>query len=157
MSPEQATGDQAVGASTDTYALGSVLYEMLVGDPPFAGSTAQAVLGKIIAGKRVSATEERPSVPANVDAAIRKALEKLPADRFTSAQDFGKALGDENFRYGELASAGVGVTGGGSLERPGRGRAGPVVFYPLAPSTRGGRGRSGSPCTSTNNILCRSP
>jgi len=106
MSPEQATGDQAVGASTDTYALGSVLYEMLVGDPPFAGSTAQAVLGKIIAGKRVSATEERPSVPANVDAAIRKALEKLPADRFTSAQDFGKALGDENFRYGELATAG---------------------------------------------------
>ena len=109
MSPEQATGDQAVGASTDTYALGSVLYEMLVGDPPFAGSTAQAVLGKIIAGKRVSATEERPSVPANVDAAVRKALEKLPADRFTSAQDFGKALGDENFRYGELATAGADV------------------------------------------------
>ena len=109
MSPEQATGDQAVGASTDTYALGSVLYEMLVGDPPFAGSTAQAVLGKIIAGKRVSATEERASVPANVDAAIRKALEKLPADRFTSAQDFGKALGDENFRYGELATAGADV------------------------------------------------
>ena len=94
MSPEQATGDQAVGASTDTYALGSVLYEMLVGDPPFAGSTAQAVLGKIIVGKRVSVTEERASVPANVDAAIRKALEKLPADRFTSAQDFARALGD---------------------------------------------------------------
>ena len=52
MSPEQATGDQAVGASTDTYALGSVLYEMLVGDPPYPGSTAQAVLGKIIAGNR---------------------------------------------------------------------------------------------------------
>ena len=112
MSPEQATGDQAVGASTDTYALGSVLYEMLVGDPPFAGSTAQAVLGKIIAGKRVSVTEERPSVPANVDAAIRKALEKLPADRFTSAQDFVRALGDEHFRYGELATAGAGVASG---------------------------------------------
>ena len=107
MSPEQATGDQAVGASTDTYALGSVLYEMLVGDPPFAGSTAQAVLGKIIAGKSVSAMEERPSIPANVDAAVRKALEKLPADRFTSAQDFARALGDEHFRYGELATAGL--------------------------------------------------
>ena len=105
MSPEQATGDQAVGASTDTYALGCVLYEMLVGDPPYAGSTAQAVLGKIVAGKRISATEERPSVPANVDATIRKALEKLPADRFASAQDFAKALGDEHFRYGELATA----------------------------------------------------
>ena len=78
MSPEQATGDQVVGASTDTYALGSVLYEMLVGEPPYPGTTAQAVLGKIIAGKPVSATEHRPSIPANVDAAVRKALEKLP-------------------------------------------------------------------------------
>ena len=100
MSPEQATGDQPVGASTDTYALGSVLYEMLVGEPPYPGTTAQAVLGKIIVGKPVSATEQRPAIPANVDAALRKALEKLPADRFTSAQDFVRALGDEHFRYG---------------------------------------------------------
>ena len=110
MSPEQATGDQTVGGSTDTYALGSVLYEMLVGEPPYPGTTAQAVLGKIIAGKTVSTTEHRPSVPANVDAAIRKALEKMPADRFTPAQDFARALGDEHFRYGELtASAGAAV------------------------------------------------
>ncbi|MCH7890512.1 MAG: serine/threonine-protein kinase [Gemmatimonadetes bacterium] len=107
MSPEQATGDQAVGASTDTYALGSVLYEMLTGDPPYMGSTAQAVLGQIISAKPISATEKRPSIPANVDAAVRKALEKLPADRFTSAQDFVRALGDEHFRYGELAVAGT--------------------------------------------------
>ena len=104
MSPEQATGDQSVGSSTDTYALGSVLYEMLVGDPPYAGSTAQAVLGKIIAGEPVSATKHRPSVPAHVDAALRRALEKLPADRFSSAQDFVRALGDEHFRYGELVA-----------------------------------------------------
>ena len=107
MSPEQATGDQTVGPAADTYALGSVLYEMLVGEPPYPGTTAQAVLGKIIAGKRVSATEQRPSIPANVDAAVRKALERLPADRFASAQDFAKALGDEHFRYGELATAGA--------------------------------------------------
>ena len=103
MSPEQATGDQAVGASTDTYALGSVLYEMLTGDPPYMGSTAQAVLGQIISGKPVSATEHRPSVPANVDSAVRKALEKLPADRFASAQEFVRALGDEHFRFGAAA------------------------------------------------------
>ena len=112
MSPEQATGDQTVGPAADTYALGCVLYEMLVGEPPYPGTTAQAVLGKIIAGKRVSATEQRPSIPANVDAAVRKALEKLPADRFTSAQDFAKALGNEHFRYGELAAAGTGAGSG---------------------------------------------
>ena len=108
MSPEQATGDQAVGASTDTYALGSVLYEMLTGGPPVYGKARhRLLLGQIIAGKPVSATEHRPSIPAHVDAAVRKALEKLPADRFTSAQDFVRALGDEHFRYGELATAGA--------------------------------------------------
>ena len=112
MSPEQATGDQTVGPSTDTYALGCVLYEMLVGDPPHTGSTAQAVLGKIIASKHISTTDERPSVPAHVDGAIRKALEKLPADRHASAQDFARALGDEHFRYGELAAAGEGAVSG---------------------------------------------
>ena len=116
MSPGQATGDQPVGASTDTYALGSVLYEMLVGEPPYPGTTAQAVLGRIIAGKPVSATEQRPSIPANVDAALRKALEKLPADRFTSAQDFVRALADEHFRYGE-AVAGVDSAGVGPWKR----------------------------------------
>ena len=53
MSPEQATGDQHVGPSTDIYALGCVLYEMLAGEPPHTGSTPQAVLGKIIAGELV--------------------------------------------------------------------------------------------------------
>jgi serine/threonine-protein kinase len=100
MSPEQATGDQDVGPASDTFALACVLYETLVGEPPYPGSTAQAVLGKIIAGKAVSATEQRSSIPANVDAAVRCALEKLPADRFTSARDFMRALGDEHFRYG---------------------------------------------------------
>ena len=107
MSPEQATGDQPVGSSTDTYALGSVLYEMLVGEPPYPGTTTQAVLGKIIAGKPVSAREHRSSVPGNVDAAIRCAIEKLPADRFTSAQDFVRALEDPGFRHGEVAVAEV--------------------------------------------------
>jgi len=112
MSPEQATGDQFVGSSTDTYALGAVLYEMLTGDPPYMGSTAQAVLGQIISSKAISASEKRPSIPGHVDAALRKALEKLPADRFASAQEFARALGDPGFRYGEVAATGAAVAVG---------------------------------------------
>ena len=104
MSPEQATGDQLVGPATDTYALACVLYEMLVGEPPYLGNTAQAVLGKIIQGLPVSATAVRKSIPSNVDAALRKALEKLPADRFTDAHSFAKALADPGFRHGDDAA-----------------------------------------------------
>jgi serine/threonine-protein kinase len=109
MSPEQATGDQAIGPASDTFALACVLYEMLVGEPPYPGSTAQAVLGKIIQGVPVSATAVRRSVPANVDAAIRRALERIPADRFTGANTFAKALADPEFRHGvgDAASGGA--------------------------------------------------
>ena len=108
MSPEQATGDQVIGPASDTYAVACVLYEMLTGEPPYLGNTAQAVLGKIIQGIPVSTTSVRKAVPPNVDAAIRKALERLPADRFTGAQNFSKALADPGFRHGEdLAAAGA--------------------------------------------------
>jgi serine/threonine protein kinase len=106
MSPEQATGDARVGAATDVYALGCVLYEMLVGEPPYVGSTPQAILGRIIAGELASATKQRASVPAHVDAVIRKALEKVPADRFTTAGELASALADRGFRHGD---AGVSV------------------------------------------------
>ena len=99
MSPEQATGDQHVGAATDIYALGCVLYEMLVGEPPYTGSTPQAILGKIITGEPDAVTEHRKSVPTNVAAAIHNALEKLPADRFTTAAALAQALGDPGFQY----------------------------------------------------------
>ena len=110
MSPEQATGDRDVDPRTDVYALGCVLYEMLVGEPPYSGTTAQAVLAKILTDPTPAPTRVRVSIPPNVDAAIRKALEKLPADRFTSAQDFSQALGDRGFRHGEEVASGV-VTG----------------------------------------------
>jgi serine/threonine-protein kinase len=105
MSPEQATGDNLVGPASDTYALGCVLFEMLVGEPPYPGATAQAVLGKIIQGKPVSATEVRPTIPLNVDAAIRCALERLPADRFATAKEFAEALADPSFRHGAVGEA----------------------------------------------------
>jgi Tol biopolymer transport system component len=107
MSPEQATGDLYVGPATDIYSLGCVLYEMLVGEPPHTGSTPQAILGKIIQAEAVSATEARGTVPANVDAAIRKALEKVPADRFTGAQELARALGEPGFRHGDEVAGGA--------------------------------------------------
>lgn len=115
MSPEQATGDQMIGAASDTYSLACVLYEMLLGEPPFPGATAQAVLGKILAGNFTTPTEVRPQVPANVDAALRKALEKLAADRFATTEAFGKALTDPGFRYGADPAA---VAAGGGRWKP---------------------------------------
>ncbi|MCG6957137.1 MAG: serine/threonine-protein kinase [Gemmatimonadetes bacterium] len=106
MSPEQATGDREVGARSDVYALGCVTYEMLVGDPPHVGSTAQAVLGKILTETPRAPAAVRPAVPQNVDGAVLKALEKLPADRFPTAEAFAKALADPSFRYGRTVEAG---------------------------------------------------
>ncbi len=108
MSPEQATGDRDVEARSDVYALGCIAYEMLVGDPPYVGSTAQAVLGKILTEAPKAPAEVRPVVPKNVEGAVLKALEKLPADRFPSAEAFAKALADPSFRYGEGLAAAAG-------------------------------------------------
>ena len=84
---------------------------MLVGEPPYVGNTAQAVLGKIIQGAPISATSLRKSIPPNVDAALQKALEKLPADRFTDVQGFARALADHGFRHG-VGAASEGDSGG---------------------------------------------
>ena len=131
MSPEQATGDQVIGPASDTYAVACVLYEMLIGDPPYVGSTAQAVLGKIIQGAPVSSTKIRPSIPANVDAAIRKGLEKIPADRFTNARDFAKALSDPSFRHGRAGETEVAASGGGVWRRLGPASAGLAAVFAL--------------------------
>jgi len=99
VSPEQASGDQDPTARSDIYSLACVLYEMLVGEPPFSGNSAQAVLMRILGGRPPSARETRPAVPLNVDAALRCALERVPADRFASARDFAAALRNPDFRY----------------------------------------------------------
>ena len=92
MSPEQATGDRVIDGRTDIYSLGAVLYEMLVGDPPHLGGTAQAVIAKVLTDRPRRVRASRASVPAHVDAAIECALEKLPADRFATAHEFAEAL-----------------------------------------------------------------
>ena len=92
MSPEQATGDRVVDGRTDIYSLGAMLYEMLVGDPPHAASTSQAIIAKVLTEKAPSARASRPSVPLHVDAAIARALEKLAADRFATARELADAL-----------------------------------------------------------------
>lgn len=85
-------GERSVDARADIYALGAVTYEMLAGEAPFTGPTAQAILAQVITAEPRSLTVQRKSVPASVDAAVRTALEKLPADRFASAKEFADAL-----------------------------------------------------------------
>ncbi|WP_373071019.1 serine/threonine-protein kinase [Gemmatimonas sp.] len=92
MSPEQATGDRTVDARTDIYSLGAMTYEMLTGEPPHIGNTAQAIIARLMTEDVRPLTVLRRSVPTAVDAAVRHALEKLAADRFATAGEFALAL-----------------------------------------------------------------
>ncbi len=92
MSPEQAMGEREITARSDVYALGAMTYEMLVGDPPFTGSTAQAIVAKVVTERPRPIYPQRDTVPAAVEHAVLTALEKLPADRFATAAQFAAAL-----------------------------------------------------------------
>ncbi len=92
MSPEQAMGERDLDARSDIYALGCVTYEMLTGEPPFSGTTAQAIVARVLTEPPRPMAVQRRTVPPHVEAAVLKALEKLPADRFSSAAEFDRAL-----------------------------------------------------------------
>jgi serine/threonine-protein kinase len=92
MAPEQAMGERDLDARVDVYALGAVLYEMLAGEPPFTGPTAQAILARVLTEEPRPVATLRRSVPAHVESAVQTALEKLPADRFVSVTAFAVAL-----------------------------------------------------------------
>ncbi len=97
MSPEQAMGDRELDARSDIYSLGCMVYEMLVGEPPYTGPTAQAIVAKVITEEPRQLTLLRRTVPPHVEAAVHKSLQKLPADRFDSAANFIDALTNPAF------------------------------------------------------------
>ena len=105
MSPEQATGERELDARTDIYALGAVAYEMLGGEPPFTGSTTQAVIAKLMTEEPRPLSALRKTVPPQVEAAVHRAMEKLPADRFGSAAEFASAITDARFTTTRIQSA----------------------------------------------------
>jgi eukaryotic-like serine/threonine-protein kinase len=92
MSPEQASADRAIDARSDIYALGAVTYEMLTGEPPFQGATAQAVFAKALTERPTAPSVIRETVSPELDAAVAKALARLPADRFATAAAFASAI-----------------------------------------------------------------
>ena len=113
MSPEQAMGEREITARSDVYALGCITYEMLTGDPPFTGSTAQAIVARVVTETPRSLTAQRRTVPPQVEAAVLTALEKLPADRFASAAEFAEALEGRGPTRATRAIAAAGAAGAG--------------------------------------------
>src|SRR5215212_1456823 len=92
MSPEQATGDRVIDGRSDIYSLAAVAYELLTGEPPHTGSTAQAIIARMLTDKPRSMRSTRAAIPEHVEFAIQHALEKLPADRYSTAHEFAEAL-----------------------------------------------------------------
>jgi tetratricopeptide (TPR) repeat protein/TolB-like protein len=92
MSPEQSLGDATLDGRSDLYSLGCVLYELLTGEPPYTGPTAQAIVAKRLSDPIPSARRLRESVPPALDLVLERLLAKAPADRYGSAAQLSAAL-----------------------------------------------------------------
>ena len=114
MSPEQATADTHITSRSDVYSLGSVLYELLTGEPPHTGPSAQVIILKIVSDTARPVWELRKAVPAHVAAAVAVALEKIPADRFESARSFAEALRNPAFTSPVASRNSAGAAGRGA-------------------------------------------
>ncbi len=136
MSPEQASGDRTLDARSDVYSLGAMVYEMLTGEPPHDGNTAQAIIARILTSEPEPIGRTRSRVPANVDAAVQKALAKAPADRFKSVATFVDALMDPHFAFAGPAPATARAPKRGFLV--GAGALGGLLVGWLAAVTLGG-------------------
>jgi serine/threonine-protein kinase len=109
MSPEQAAGERALDGRSDLYAVGCVLYEMLVGEAPFTGSTAQAILARRFSGPIPSVRHAREQVPQAIDETITRALARAPADRIPTAAEFALALEQGSRAERQAVSRAVGA------------------------------------------------
>ena len=92
MSPEQATGDRVIDARSDIYSLGAMTYEMLTGEPPHTGNTSQAVIARMLTEKPRPIRTTRAAVPEDGETTVKRALEKLPADRFSDVREYSEGL-----------------------------------------------------------------
>jgi serine/threonine-protein kinase len=96
MSPEQAMGEREITGRSDVYALGCVTYEMLIGEPPFTGPTAQAIIARVMTAEPARLTAQRKSIAPPIEAAVLTALARVPADRFGTAAEYAAALRGES-------------------------------------------------------------
>jgi eukaryotic-like serine/threonine-protein kinase len=153
MSPEQATGVRVLDARSDIYSIAAVLYEMLAGEPPHTGATVQAVIAKLMTERPTRLRTVRDTVPESVDAAVAKALAKVPSDRFATAHEFAAAL------RAPLASDSTTVV---VARRPSMRRTAVVVAGLLgiallaAVALLPGRGRTSTPATTARRPLTTS-
>jgi serine/threonine-protein kinase len=121
MSPEQATGRAEIDGRSDQYSLACVVYEMLVGEPPFTGPTPQAVIARQSLDLVSPPSIVRATIPDAVEAALLRALEKVPADRYATTALFADALNAPSRATGAVRRATL--ARGGLRSRPGRRRA----------------------------------